>query len=165
MSKPIGPVFCWKSSYYPIGNSLRSIGWKRVRASDLLVEQDASKDREHTSTWRPSHLSLLLQHRAMAACAARVRVRRIKRYCRCIATSEICLVQMRLEVVVVDSEVSLLLPRARIDAARIIEQQRCQGVWRQKRHWLRLVDALVRQPRLCSLPNSSVRLPPCLLRH
>ena len=77
----------------------------------------------------------------MAACAARVRVRRMKRYCRCIATSEVCLVQIRFEVVV-DSQVSLLLPRARVDAARITEQQRCQDIWSQKRHWLRLVDAL-----------------------
>jgi hypothetical protein len=35
--------------------------------------------------------------------------------------------------IVVDSEVSLLLPRARVDAARITEQQRCQDMWRQKR--------------------------------
>ena len=35
--------------------------------------------------------------------------------------------------IVVDSEVGLLLPRARVDAARITEQQRCQDMWRQKR--------------------------------
>ena len=32
--------------------------------------------------------------------------------------------------IVVDSEVSLLLPRGRADAARITEQQRCQDMWR-----------------------------------
>ena len=45
--------------------------------------------------------------------------------------------------VVVDSEVSLLLPRARVDAARITEHQRLQGMWRQKRlqkqRWIQLV--------------------------
>ena len=88
---------------------------------------------------------------------------------RCIATSEACLVQIedRLEVVV-DSEVSLLLPRARVDAARITMHQRCKDMWHQKRLWFRLVDALQldRRPRLCSLPQSiTVRAPPCLLRH
>ena len=34
---------------------------------------------------------------------------------------------------VVDSEVSLLLPRARVDATCITEQQSCQDMWRQKR--------------------------------
>ena len=51
---------------------------------------------------------------------------------------------MQIEVVV-DSEVSLLLPRARVDAARITEHQRVQGMWRQKRlqkqRWIQLVEA------------------------
>ena len=57
--------------------------------------------------------------------------------------SEACLVQIEDRLgVVVDSEVSLLLPHARVYAARITVHQRCKDMWRQKRHWLRLADAL-----------------------
>ena len=73
----------------------------------------------------------------------------------CIAASEACLEQVE---VVVDSEVSLLLPHgAATRITRIVAQQRRQGMWHQKRHWLRLKAALDRQPRLCSLPDSTVR--------
>ena len=170
MSRSIGSHILLEKLVQPNWDFVRNLLVRAKIASNLLVGKGCSKDRECRTnmaaiaalgTKRKVHCSmeiLMAYHVAGHWCIAR-----------CIATSEACLVQIedRLEVVV-DSEVSLLLPRARVNAARITVHQRCKDMWHQKRLWFRLVDALQldRRPRLCSLPQSiTVRAPPCLLRH